>query len=261
MNVAMHMIDLTGQTFGRWRILSRAENSPKGQARWLCQCECGTKKVMESIHLRRGISRSCGCLKIETTIRLSTKHGHASTTYTSPTYHTWAGMVARCTNPKHRSYPQYGGNGIAVCKRWLTFSNFLADMGEKPTGTSLDRIDSKKGYAIHNCRWATSSKQARNKGNNRLLTHKGKTQCVAEWAEELGIPVPTLNDRLLSGWDDERALSTPAGTATNNSRSRMLTFGGKTMCVAEWARQIGIKPVALHQRLARGWPLAKALKR
>ena len=134
----MKMIDLTNQIFGRWTVISRAENTPQGQGQWLCHCTCGNKKILKSIVLRRLISQSCGCLKIETTIARSTKHGHSNAGKISPTYHTWTGMIARCTNPKNKSFPRYGGRNITVCGRWLhSFADFLTDMGEKLRGFFL----------------------------------------------------------------------------------------------------------------------------
>ena len=123
----MKSIDITGKKFGRWTVLIRADNTIAGQSRWLCKCKCGNKKVLKSIVIRRGISKSCGCLKSEIITRDKTKHGHA-TNGISPTYHTWAGMKARCNNPKHKTFRYYGGKGVSVCNKWNNFKNFLADM-------------------------------------------------------------------------------------------------------------------------------------
>jgi len=106
---------------------------------------------------------SCGCAKLELLINRSTKHGHA-TNGISPTYHSWAGMNARCSNPRHSHYKYYGKRGIKVCKRWQqSFSAFLTDMGEKPQGKSLDRINTYSHYTPKNCRWATPKEQANNR--------------------------------------------------------------------------------------------------
>ncbi len=204
----MKVIDLTGKKVGRWPLLERAQNSPARGTMWLCECECGTRKIVNGIVLRGQKSLSCGCLKMEILIARSTKHGHA-TNGISPTYHTWAGMIARCSNPKNKRYKDYGGRGITVCDRWKSFENFLADMGEKPQGTSIDRIDYSKGYSPDNCRWATAKEQARNKTNVPLYEYDGIKRSAPEWAEVTGINIGTLKDRLYAGWTTERALTTP----------------------------------------------------
>lgn len=206
----MHIIDLTGQRFNRWTVIRRSENTPQGQARWLCRCDCGTQRTLKSIVIRRGASRSCGCLQSETTTARSTKHGHSQAGRISPTYHTWSGMLARCKNKNNKSYPRYGGAGITVCESWLSFENFLADMGEKPSGKSLDRIDTSLGYTADNCRWATAKQQARNKNNNRLIAFQGETRSLIEWADHLGMKQSTLSYRInTAGWPIEKALATP----------------------------------------------------
>lgn len=117
-------------------------------------------------------------------------------------------MLTRCLNPRSEKWPQYGGRGIAVCQRWQeSFEAFLADMGEPPPDHSLDRIDNDGPYSPENCRWATNNQQARNKSTNRVLTYQGKSQTLAEWAEELGLPRNTIQTRLRLGWSVERALS------------------------------------------------------
>ena len=102
-------------------------------------------------------------------------------------YRTWSGMLQRCTNPKNPAFDRYGGRGITVCKRWLLFDNFLADMGEKPDGKSLDRIDVNGNYELSNCRWATALEQARNARSNIVVDYKGETRCLTEWAILLGV--------------------------------------------------------------------------
>ena len=159
----MNIINLTNKKFNRWTVINRAENTITGQARWLCECECGNRKVLKSIIIRRGISKSCGCFKIEELSKNRYKHGHSSSTKVTPTYHSWAGMKARCFNPKHKNFNYYGGRGITVCKRWYKFSNFLNDMGVKPHNLSLDRVNNNGNYCLKNCRWATNKQQANNR--------------------------------------------------------------------------------------------------
>lgn len=106
-------------------------------------------------------------------------------------------MKSRCFNPSDQHYPYYGAKGIKVCKRWLKFENFLKDMGIPPTPRhSLDRIDNSGNYCKKNCRWATAKEQNRNQTTNHLITYKGRTQCLAAWAEEYGIGWHLLWDRM-----------------------------------------------------------------
>lgn len=119
------------------------------------------------------------------------KHGHARNKSTSRTYVTWENMKCRCLNSRVPYYKTYGGRGIQVCDRWLTFENFLADMGERPEGTSLDRIDNDGHYEPGNCRWVTKSEQQGNRACALNMTFNGRTQCVTHWAKEWGIPKST----------------------------------------------------------------------
>lgn len=204
----MRVIEITNHKVGRWTVISRADNTPNGQSQWLCRCTCGNEKVLKSIVIRRGLSQSCGCFKRETMLARFTKHGHA-TNGISPTYHSWASMIARCTNPNNKAFPDYGGRGISVCERWKTFQNFLEDMGEKPTGLSLDRINNDGNYEPGNCRWASDRTQARNRRSNRFLTFNGKTQSIRDWAQEMKLGYQNLTSRLHYGWSVERALTEP----------------------------------------------------
>lgn len=195
----MKLINIVGQTFGRWTVLRRAENTSNGQTQWLCRCVCGTERVLKSILIRRtsqpnaigSVSYSCGCLKLERLKERSTKHGHAPASGYSPTYSTWAAMKARCAKGK-----PYAKRGITVCERWNTFPNFLEDMGVKPKGKTLDRINNNGNYCKENCRWITMLEQSRNKRNNRNVTFMGETKTVAEWADLLGITQSSLHGRL-----------------------------------------------------------------
>jgi hypothetical protein len=124
----------------------------------------------------------------------------------TPTYRSWSNMHTRTYDPTHPSYPNYGGEGVLVCERWASYDAFYEDMGERPDGMTLDRIDNTKGYEPGNCRWATPKEQNRNKRDNVMLTFNGKTQCVAAWGEELGLRPDTITMRLLAGDDTVRAL-------------------------------------------------------
>jgi hypothetical protein len=126
------------------------------------------------------------------------------------TYVAWQSLICRCTNPRQKAWANYGGRGIKVCDRWRTsFLAFLEDMGERPEGMSIDRIDVNGDYTPENCRWATAKEQMRNMRRNNLVTHDGQTRTVAEWAEILGVDPVSLNKRLRRGWPVHLALTTP----------------------------------------------------
>lgn len=160
------MYDLTDQIFGKLRVLARdmAYTGSGQEVRWFCACECGAVVSVRSYLLRKGKQVSCGCsrgFKLGNT--LAQKHGyHDTATYTS-----WEQMKQRCTNPKYPNYKYYGAQGVAVCDEWREFANFLKDMGERPEGTSLDRINPFGNYEPNNCRWATPTEQANNKRSSR----------------------------------------------------------------------------------------------
>lgn len=118
-------------------------------------------------------------------------------------------MRQRCENPKDEHYPDYGGRGIRVCERWQTYENFLEDMGAKPERMTLDRVRVEGHYEPGNCRWATVTEQNRNKRTNRMVTFRGETKCVAEWASAFGVSRNIILYRLDTGWSVEDALTTP----------------------------------------------------
>lgn len=137
------------------------------------------------------------------------KHGHTAGGKVSPEYNSWAQMLTRCNNPGDKNFKDYGGRGIKVCGLWVEFKNFYADMGERPKGTTLDRIDNNGDYCQGNCRWATQEQQHRNKRSNRLLSCRGVTQCAQAWADQLKMSKHTLFTRLRLGWSMKQIVDTP----------------------------------------------------
>lgn len=159
-------LDLMGQRFGLLTVIAAAPKDGHHTA-WKCLCSCGAHSVVWTVCLRRITRpvRSCGCLKLNAEYNVT--HGMKG----SREYSTWAAMLSRCRNPNVKEYPYYGGAGIRVCKRWLSFKNFLADLGLRPEGMSIDRFPNNEGnYEPGNCRWATPKQQA----NNRKPPQKRK---------------------------------------------------------------------------------------
>lgn len=193
---------LVGERFGFLVVMSEAERLSAKNARWNCVCDCGNTVAVQAGVLKSGRQVSCGCYHK----REATTHGMEGTLI----YTTWSQMKARCLNKGHKHYGIYGGRGITVCKKWLTFEGFFEDMGEKPEGKySLDRIDNNGGYSKENCRWADAKTQNNNRSNNRLLTVNGVTQSLTLWAEQYGISPVTVRSRLKLGWNTIDALSHP----------------------------------------------------
>lgn len=208
-------INRIGQKFGRLKVISHAGNSKHGENIWRCKCRCGNFADVLSSSLRKKKTRSCGCFMREEASKRAYRHGHNRTRdgnmARSPTYRSWAMMIQRCINKNLKGYSDYGGRGIKVCDRWKeSFTNFLADMGPRPSPEhSIDRIDNDGHYEPGNCRWATDHQQRRNKRTTRLLTLDGKTQCIADWTRDIVVAAGTISQRLSRGWSVERALSTP----------------------------------------------------
>jgi len=176
----MTLLDITGRKYGRLTALRSVGKNKYGRTLWLCRCSCLEANEIVAVcgDLQSGHTKSCGCLQKEAIARSrqkNLKHGHARG-YGTPEYQSWRSMIKRCTNPANDNWKSYGGRGITVCKRWRGekgFEHFLADMGPRSKGTTLDRYPNKNGnYTPSNCRWATSKQQARHRRNTKLSPKK-----------------------------------------------------------------------------------------
>lgn len=191
-----------GKVFGRLTVIGRDEYGEK--ARYLCHCTCGVVRFFKLYNLTRGVTRSCGCLAREHSRERATTYGKSH----MPEATIWRAMKSRCQNPKNVQYASYGGRGIDVCARWQVFENFLEDMGTRPSdGHSIERMDNDKGYSPENCCWATRAVQSRNRRSNRIITYKGESMCLTDWAIRLGIKRLTLSMRFRRGASVEKAFS------------------------------------------------------
>ena len=178
------MKNLMGAQFGHWTVIATAEKAGK-HPKWRCKCICGREKDVFETHLLSGNSRTC---------TNSGTHGIGKKT---PGYGSWKSMLARCLLPNHIAYHRYGGRGIMVCGRWQSgFVAFYEDMGPRPDGMSLDRLDTDGNYEPANCRWATPKEQSNNTCTNVLIEDDGERLTIAELARKHGVNYNTLYSRL-----------------------------------------------------------------
>lgn len=214
-------IEMAGRRFNRLTAVAYSHTA-KGKyklAYWHCVCDCGAKVVVSGAQLRKGGTKSCGCLQREKVGLLHRTHGLSRL----HEYKVWGNMIQRCTNPKDTGWRFYGARGVTVCDRWLkSFEAFFADMGKRPSkDLSIDRIRSTGAYEPGNCRWTTRKVQNRNTRSNRLITYNGRTQTLADWADETGLPYGLIRSRIgRLGWSLERALTQPVSKQRGYHDSR-----------------------------------------
>ncbi len=200
----------SGNRFSSWTVLREADfHNGRSHVFYICICDCGKIREVGGSELRLGKTTKCqSCANSETSLR----HGECKRNKWTPEYRGWVAMSDRCTGKNHRK--NYRDRGISVCEEWKApggFKKFLAHIGRKPSPKhSLDRIDNDRGYEPGNVRWATSKEQNRNKRDNHLITIRGETKCIAEWAEESPIGQRGIYNRLRRGWDSEAAVFAPA---------------------------------------------------
>lgn len=186
------LIDLTGRRFGRLTVLRRSPKRQPHKTFWLCLCDCGSTSEPTSKHLRLGDTTSCGCSVREILKASRLKHGHCGT----PTWNSWSSMLKRCRGTNKQAYQNYRGRGITVCARWLVFENFLADVGLRPAGTTLDRINNDGNYEPGNCRWSTPKEQSCNLRKTRHVNDGHCYWLIKEASEIYDVKYSTLRGSL-----------------------------------------------------------------
>lgn len=189
--------NLEGRVFCRLTILHYV-----GNASWLTRCECGTEKVVPTKQLLRSQTRSCGCLMIDRTKATNTRHGKRGTRV----YRIWSGMLNRCRNVNAKDYPRYGGRGITVCDRWLSFEAFYSDMGEPTDNQTIERRENDGNYEPSNCLWIESELQASNRVNTVYVVHNGERMTAAQCDRSLGLARGTTARRVRRGRSTERSI-------------------------------------------------------
>ena len=192
------MLNLVGEVFGQLTVVSFAERRRK-KAHWNCVCIRGTTKQVSTSNLRAGNVISCGCWKkafLRELAQKAVRHGNRRRDCKrSRTYNSWANMKERCINPNHQWYKNYGGSGVTICEEWKTFENFARDMGERPEGYTLDRINPFGNYCKENCRWATAKQQANNRRSNYKVIPFRRPRTTTLLPRPLVIMAPTVAER------------------------------------------------------------------
>lgn len=200
--------DETGNKYGRLLVIERDLSKDHHDAFWICKCDCGNISSVNGTMLRRGTSKSCGCLQRELLSKRQKTHGETNTRI----HNIWSKIKFRCFNNKSKDYSKYGGRGITMCEEWSksyeTFRDWSYANGYKENLT-IDRIDNDGNYEPNNCRWATIKEQSRNTRYNRKYEYQGEMRCVVELAEIAGLSKYTLKYRLDNGYTLENAMFTP----------------------------------------------------
>lgn len=220
-----------GDKFGRWTVLEVVREAPPSYRRkGVVRCECGTVKKIRAEQLTGGLSQSCGCLSADIARVGNSTHGHSRGYAVTPIFRTYRNMLNRCYTPSSSRYANYGGRGIAVCERWRSgdgersgFECFVADMGEKPPGASIDRINVDGNYCPENCRWLSMAAQAGNRTTNRIVTYRGEQMTLTAALRKAKMYPTTFRTRIASGMTDTDALEKPVmwrGPANSSDTER-----------------------------------------
>ena len=244
--------DLTGQIFGRLKVLYMLPHEPGDRVKWMCECMHDGNLVSVTAHnLKNGTTRSCGCLHKEIFYDIITKHGLSD----HPLYSVWLGMNSRCNNPNDERYDCYGGRGIKICSEWRSFENFYNDMIEdyKP-GLQIDRIDNNDGYYKENCHWVTAKENCRNTRRNVYLNTPYGAITAGELSEELDVPSNLIKSMIDNGHTVDDVMdrfSNWDGTYEKKDRTKLQTPFGP-LNKTEFAKRIGMSRGFVCKHLAKG---------
>ena len=200
--------DITGRRYGRLIALRPTEQRLDKAVVWECRCDCGNVcfRSQRNLHSRR--TTSCGCKRAEFLSGGKPTHRMSNTS----TYAIWAGIKRRCLNARTPSFQGYGAKGITICERWRdSFEAFLDDMGTRPSGMQIDRIDYRGPYAPGNCRWVTPMQQQNNRSSNHRIRIGEQTGTLSEWARAHNLRPLTALERIRRGWPEAEAVTTPVG--------------------------------------------------
>lgn len=244
----MEADDLAGKRFGKLTVVKRGKRSNNREQKWVCKCDCGNVTEVRASSLKEGHTASCGC------------HigNHVHDMSGTSTYRTWVGIRTRCYRKSSSAYKYYGGRGIKMCDRWYkSFKCFFDDMGEKPKGLSIDRIDSNGDYEPGNCRWADIYTQNGNKRDTHKITINGETKPLSVWARHYGKNIWTVSRRINKyHWEPIKALTTPIDKRRDLSR---IIIGDETMSLIDWCKKNGIHEYTARNRISRGWDVIEAV--
>lgn len=208
---------ISGHRFGR--LVASHREGAGNRHKWVCRCDCGGEARVTYTSLTNGDTKSCGCLRRQVTAERG--RARALPGRDRVEYKAWVAIKGRCYNPRHQDFPHYGGRGIQVAEAWRqSFEQFIKDMGDRPEGFSIDRVDVNGDYAPGNCRWADTATQANNKRDSRYVTHDGEKLTVAQWARRQGMSKQCLLERLDAGWSTESALTCPVRFRSPNGHPR-----------------------------------------
>lgn len=193
--------DLRGQRFGR--LVAESKLGKADRWAWLCKCDCGAMVKTSGYSLTAGRIVSCRCFRAEILAGQQIVHGMCKT----PTWNVWHGIIKRCTQINCEAYPNYGGRGIRVCDKWLTFQGFYEDMGERPAGLTIERKDVNGHYCKSNCEWIPRAAQQLNTRRTHLVDLDGERMPLKVACLKLGVRYSRVLDRInLLGWSPERAM-------------------------------------------------------